>query len=112
MSLPPGVSSATSHRLLFQRSSKSSVYSRVGETGACASPPGVRGLVQASWVLALLPTVVKVGSAPMVSQGPNAATLASAPGGVVQAGSASFQQPTTELLGVSSGESSVGLAVK
>ena len=111
MSLPPGTSSATSHRLLFQRSSNSVVYSRVGEIGACAVPPGVSGLAHASWVLALLPTVVNVDTGPIVSHGPKAAMLRSSPGGVVQPASA-VQQPTTELVGVWSGESRAGLAVK
>ena len=112
MSLPPGTSSATSHRLLFHASVNSVVYSRVGDTGAWAAPPGVSGLAHASWVLALLPTVVRVGAAPMVSQGPKAAMLRSSPGGVVQSASTSRQQPTTELLGTSSAASRVGLAVK
>src|SRR5688572_10017780 len=99
MSLPPGVSVAGSHRELFQASVNSSVYSRVAEIGACAVPPGVSGLPQASWVLALLPTVVSVGTPPMVSQGPGAATLRNGPLGEVQP-SPCTQQPMTELDGV------------
>ena len=60
MSLPPGRSCAGSHLELFQASVNSAVYSRVGETGAWNRPPGVSGLAHASWVLALLPTVVAV----------------------------------------------------
>jgi len=112
MSLPPGTSSATSHRLLFQRSSNPVVYARVAETGAWAVPPGVSGLAHASCVSALLPTVVRVDTAPTVSHGPKAATLRSSPGGVVHSGSVSLQQPTTEFVGTSSVESRTGLAVK
>src|SRR5688572_16355156 len=104
MSLPPGVSWAGSHWELFQASVNSWVYSRVGETGACASPPGVSGLTHASWVLALLPTLVRVGPVWLrVSQGPGAATFWNEPDGLVQP-AAAIQQPTTELVGVVSGE--------
>jgi hypothetical protein len=62
MSLPPGRSWVGSHLELFQASVNGSRYSRVGENGACAVPPGVSGLPQASRSLALLPRVVNVGS--------------------------------------------------
>ena len=101
MSLPPGVSWAGSQRELFQASVNSVVYSRVGETGACAVPPGASGFTHASWVFALLPTVVNVGT-PLtsVSQGPKAWTLRNCPVGDVQPAPGS-QQPMTELAGVS-----------
>ena len=78
MSLPPGTSWVGSHLELFQASVNFVVYSRVGETGACARPPGVSGLAHASWVLALLPTVVSVGgrSPAMASHGPGAGDVA------------------------------------
>src|SRR6476661_1778292 len=99
MSLPPGCSW---------------VYSRVGETGACAVPPGLSGLSQASWVLALLPSVVSVGCPvfTVMSHGPGACTLRNGPVGVVQP-LMLVQQPITLLCGVDFGDqSSVGLAAK
>src|SRR4051794_11365376 len=105
MSLPPGCSWVGSQPELFHASVNSVVYSRVGEIGACAVPPGASGSAHASWVLALLPTVV-IEPAPLparVSHGPGAATLRNAPVGVVQSGPGN-QQPITLLVGVVSGE--------
>lgn len=85
----------------------------MGETGAWKKPPGVSGLPQASWVLALLPTVVSVGTVPpTVSHGPTAAGLRKGPVGVVQPAPWT-QQPMTELVGVASPRLVMaGLAVK
>ena len=114
MSLPPGVSWAGSHRLLFQASVNRSVYWPVGETGACAVPPGVSGLSQASRVWALLPDVVDVDSpvAGSVSHGPKAWTFSSSPVDSVHPVLLRNQQPTFELRGVCDGESRVGFAGK
>ena len=104
MSLPPGTSCAGSHLLFCQASVNSGVYSRVGETGAWNSPPGVSGLSQASWVLAALPTVVNVGRLVVKSwsHGDRAARFSSEPGGVSQpsaSGPVARQQPVTRLVG-------------
>src|SRR5690349_10924392 len=101
MSLPPGTRLVGSHSELFHASVNGVVYSRVGEIGACSSPPGVSGLAHASWVLALLPTVVKVerpvdGSA---SQGSREARFSSGPVGSVQPEPLT-KQPITEFFGV------------
>ena len=95
MSLPPGTSCGrvalgvvpgVGERRRCTRGSARSAPGRV--------PPGVSGLAHASWVLALLPTVVSVGVPPaaMVSHGPGAATLRRAPVGSVQP-AAGNQQP-------------------
>src|SRR4249919_3496290 len=113
MSLPVGCSSVGSHLELFHASVNASVYSRVGEIGAWARPPGASGLAHASWVLAALPSVVKVGTPEpaMVSHGPAAAMLESGAGAVQPA--TLTQQPMTELVGVLDVEKlMVGLARK
>src|SRR4051812_3898357 len=98
MSLPPGVRLLGSHLVSFQASVKVSVYSRVGEYGACSVPPGVSGLAHASWVLALLPMVVNVGSPLTWSQGPNAAMFSwFSP--AVQPAVPANQHSTAELVG-------------
>ena len=73
----------------------------MAEIGACAVPPGVRGLAQASRVVALLPVVVSVDS-PVegsTSQGSREARLSTGPRGSVQPRPA-IRQPMTELPGV------------
>src|SRR6476659_2887446 len=114
MSLPPGCSWVGSQPELFQASVNGWVYSRVAETGACAVPPGLSGLRQASWALALLLSVVSVGCPvfAVMSQGRGAATLRTGPVWVVQP-LMLVQQPMTLLRGLVFGaQSSVGLAVK
>ena len=98
MSLPPGTRLLGSHLVSFQTSVNAVVYSRVGEYGACAVPPGVSGLPHASWVLALLPIVVNVGSPSAWSHGPNEAMF-SWLSPAAQPGVPAYQHSTTELVG-------------
>src|SRR5690348_13300948 len=114
MSLPPGTSWLGSHLELFHTSVNFVVYSRSGENGACAVPPGVSGLAHASWVLALLPTVLLVDSPveASTSHGRREARLSHGPVGSVQPAPLT-KQPTTEFLGVCDApKRGVGLASK
>src|SRR5215212_11256212 len=114
MSLPPGWRLLGLHLESFQASVNCSVYLRLGSTGACARPPGVSGLAQASRVEALLPSVVRVGC-PVdgaVSHGPGSETLTKGPVLSVQPAPGN-QQPITELVGFlfAASDARLGLAL-
>src|SRR5690349_6938006 len=106
MSLPPGWRLDGSHLESFHTSVNSSVYSRVGDTGAWNVPPGVSGEPHASWVWALLPDVLRL-DCPLrgsVSHGPGAWTLTNGPVGIVQPEPCT-QQPMTLFAGCLVGDS-------